>query len=46
MEAMPALDELRARGAIVRVKEEQGWHVPPDEIVRALTASGFQEYKQ
>jgi hypothetical protein len=40
------LDQLREFGRMHWLDAAQGWRVEPDEVVRALTAEGFEEYKR
>lgn len=40
------LDELRGRGAMGWIEEEQGWVAAPEDIMGALSRDGFDECKR
>lgn len=40
------IEELRANGRMTWAADQRAWIARPDEIVSALTHSGFSEYKR
>jgi len=46
MERSDRLEELREVGRMHWIDGAQGWRAEPDEVVNALTASGFEECKR
>jgi hypothetical protein len=40
------LDDLRAHGRMHWLDSAQAWRAEPDEVMRALTAQGFEECKR
>jgi hypothetical protein len=45
MEVRP-IEELRACGRMTWIEDQRAWVAQPDEIVKALAHSGFNEYKR
>ena len=46
MEGTHGLNDLREGGRMRWVDGARGWHAEPDEVVNALAADGFEEYKR
>jgi hypothetical protein len=46
MDRNDRLDQLREHGRMHWLDDAQAWRAEPDEVVNALTAQGFQEYKR
>jgi hypothetical protein len=46
MEGRDRLNQLREFGRMHWLDQAQGWRVEPDEVVSALAAEGFEEYKR
>jgi hypothetical protein len=46
MQAVPRLDELRGRGGMDWVEDEQGWVAAPEDVMGALSKDGFDECKR
>jgi hypothetical protein len=46
MEGTHRLNDLREGGRMHWVDAARGWHAEPDEVVSALAADGFEEYKR
>jgi hypothetical protein len=46
MERSDRLEELREVGRMHWIDGAQGWRAEPDDVVNALTASGFEECKR
>jgi hypothetical protein len=45
MEVRP-IEELRANGRMRWIEDQRAWGAAPDDVVSALTDSGFREYKR
>jgi hypothetical protein len=41
----PGFEQLRSEGRVEWAPQERAWVGRPDDIVRALTSDGFEEYK-
>ena len=46
MQPVHGLNELRGRGGMGWVEEENGWSAEPDDIMGALSQDGFDECKR
>ncbi len=46
MEQTAGLDQLREFGRMRWLEAAHGWRAEPDEVVGALAAEGFDEYKR
>jgi hypothetical protein len=46
MESADRLDQLREYGRMQWLDAAQAWRAEPDEVLRALAAEGFEEYKR
>lgn len=46
MEGTHRLNELREDGRMHWLDDAHGWRAEPDEVVSALAAEGFEEYKR
>jgi hypothetical protein len=46
MEGTDRISQLREYGRMHWIDGAQGWRAEPDEVVNALTASGFEECKR
>jgi hypothetical protein len=46
MEANDRLDQLREHGRMHWLDDTQAWRAEPDEVLSALSAQGFEEYKR